>query len=128
MSIDARRFFVRGILHLPVQPAETLIELGIWTEVEEGQFAKYMDRVLEKLNGKLTDKRPLLLKGRLANRLYCLPELFDHAVEIDCSPKLGTESLIVKSPEPGLKNKMEQGLTAEDLSSTFSRFIHEASA
>jgi hypothetical protein len=124
MAIDRARFFIRGNLHMQLQRSDEKLNLGVWAEVEHGQFAKYVDRTLSKLEGKSFKDQPLMIKGRLANRLYCYPESFNQPVEINCSSQFGLASIAITTLDSALSSKLNEGLNAVNLSLTFSSFAH----
>jgi|ERR1700733_10762220 hypothetical protein len=125
MAIDRSRFFIRGVLRLQTQPPIKQINIGVWTEVEQRDFSNYVDRVLQKLSGQAIDACPtVIMTGRLANRLYSLPESYNQRVEIECASKTDSASISILSANSDLARRLQCGLSAEDCDLMFSPFAH----
>jgi hypothetical protein len=124
MAIDRSRFFIRGALRLQTQVPIKQINIGVWTEVEQRDFSNYVDRVLKKLSGQAFDACPTIMTGRLANRLYSLPESYNQRVEIECASKTHAASISILSANSDLARRLQCGLSAEDCDLMFSSFAH----
>jgi hypothetical protein len=83
LSIDRKRFFIRGIL--PITVNDQVINIHVWAEVEHAYFAQFIDGLLARMEQRRTMTSAPKFKGILANRLLPNATNVGESIEIDCN-------------------------------------------
>lgn len=78
--IGSNNFFVKGVLHLPLQGAPRTFVLGLWAKISRADFRVY----LEHWNRDGTAQPPFV--GHIANASVGYPGLLHHEVMIQLGP------------------------------------------
>jgi hypothetical protein len=89
----AVRFFVRGVLHLPVKRSSEDFRFGVWVEVAEGDFY----RLAELWHQEGSATRPFF--GRLANELNLYPRTVGLPVALQLRDEPHLPAVIGLDPE-----------------------------
>jgi hypothetical protein len=124
LSIDMKRFFIRGIL--PLRYQENAINVEMWVEVDKSEFGRFIDRFLSGLKDESTSNQVLRLKGTLANRMLHSLNDCDESVDVVCD---GTTppAFWVTDQRKALYKGQGEGLSPELFSQMFSSFAHSQS-
>lgn len=76
-AIDARRFFVRAVLPLPVASRETPYRIGLWVEVDRAAFGRIID-----LWSDPSQANEAPFPARIANDVPTLPSTIGLSAEL----------------------------------------------
>jgi hypothetical protein len=124
LSIDMRRFFIRGLLPLMYQ--EETVKVEMWVEVDKHEFGRFIDRFLSGLKVQSGAQQSLKLKGTLANRLLHGLNDGEYTVDIFCDGDAQPTFWLTDNGKDIYRGQKE-GLSVEVFSQMFSGFAHSQS-
>jgi hypothetical protein len=75
-SIDQERYFIRGVLFVPLTGRSNSWGIGVWAEVGNRDFTRYLDLYSVDASGQAP------FRGTLANELKVIPGVFGSRLEI----------------------------------------------
>jgi hypothetical protein len=121
LSIDMKRFFLRGIL--PLRYQENALNVEMWVEVDKDEFGRFIDRFLSGLKDQSPSNQPLRLKGTLANRLLHNLNDFCESVDVVCDGDR-PPTFWVTDQRKALYKAQGEGLSPDLFLQLFSSFAH----
>jgi len=119
--VDGERFLVRGCLEIPVQGEEDPFVWGIWVDLSEGDFERWVEAFP-------LEKREHIgpFAGYLGSVLPCYPDTFNHHVVMYLRDK-GIRPLVkVSQSDHPLHVEQCGGITHERLVEIYENVMHGA--
>jgi hypothetical protein len=105
-TIDWKRYFVRGVIPLPVPERDSDYCLGVWAEVDERSFRHILETwSLEDQSGEP------LLTANLANHIRGLPETLGLSILVELSGPRSRPRIRIADPEHPLHAEQTNGIS-----------------
>ena len=121
--IDEQRFFLRGVLEVPVHDdADEPLRFGVWAEVENAVVARYIE--LYRVDAR--DETPAL--GKLANAIRGYPDLLGHPLVVRFSTAKERPRLLLDPSDHPLAIDQRDGIGLERLELIVHRALSRAVA
>jgi len=119
--IDQEKYFVRGLIELPVVGFNEVFLWGAWASVWKEDF----DEIGE--HWETTGRERLIgpYKGTLNNRLSEYPDTFNLKCTIRIQPVGSRPLFYIDEPEHPLACEQRQGITLERIQQIASRLMHK---
>jgi hypothetical protein len=120
-EIDGQRFFMRGLLRVPVQGMDESLDWGVWFELDQETYQRFCD--LWEQNGR--EKEPLhsaLLATRLPTFLY--PDTLGMPVQVRTMPVGERPEVLVTADHP-LAADQKSGISKAKLEEIWTALLHE---
>jgi hypothetical protein len=121
--VDQERFLVRGCIEIPVIDAKDLLIWGVWVDVSQPDFRKWIDAFdLEKR----AHVGPFA--GYLGNVLPCYPDTFNLHVVMHLRDKGMRPYIKVSASEHPLHVEQRNGVTQTRLAEIYEQLMHPQGA
>jgi hypothetical protein len=120
-EIDGQRFFMRGLLRIPVHGSDETLDWGVWFELGPDSYQRFCD--LWEEEGR---EREPLHDATLATRLpeFLYPETLGLPVQIQTRPVGDRPWVLVTAAHP-LADEQKQGIPPERLQAIWTSLLHQ---
>ncbi len=120
-EIDGQRFFMRGLLRIPVHGLDESLDWGVWFELDSDSYHHFCDQ-WEAEGREKEPLHPATLATRLPAFLY--PETLGMPVQIRTMP-VGERPEVLVAAEHPLKQDQQNGISKEKLEAIWTALLHE---
>jgi hypothetical protein len=118
-EIDGARFFLRGLLRIPVEGLDETLDWGVWFEVPPDAYERFCD--LWDTEGREAEPPH---RATIATRLPLYPETIGLTVEVRTRPVGDRPWLVVTDARHPLAREQSGGITRARLQEIWAQLLH----
>jgi hypothetical protein len=118
-SIDGERFFIRGVLEIPVRGREEGFGLGLWAQTSRDNFDRYVRLSSDEEQG---EEPPFV--GAIANDIAGQPSLLGLPVTVQMESAVQRPSLWVADPTHPLAADQRTGIEESRALELLAPYLH----